>query len=97
MNMFLCTFGAFPLALSAGPVGAADFPSRKAPSPTYYAPAPIANWTGFYGGLNAGGTFGGSDSVNVSTGVFGPGVDAAALARIMQGFDGYGALGGAIA
>ncbi len=85
MNRFLCTFGAFALALSAGPVAAADFPSRKAPPPTYYAPAPIANWTGFYAGLNAGGTFGGSDSVNVSTGVFGPGVDAAALGAVGSG------------
>jgi outer membrane immunogenic protein len=85
MNRFLFSVSAFALALSAGPVVAADLPYRKAPPPTYYAPAPVANWTGFYVGLNAGGTFGGSNNVNVSTGVFGPGVDAAALGAIGSG------------
>ncbi|MGA8169992.1 MAG: outer membrane beta-barrel protein [Methylocystis sp.] len=85
MNRFLFTVSAFALALSTGPVVAADLPYRKAPPPTYYAPAPIANWTGFYAGLNAGGTFGGSDNVNVATGVFGPGVDAAALGAVGSG------------
>ena len=56
-----------------------------APTPTYYAPPPIASWTGFYVGLNAGGTFGGSDNIHVSTGVFGPGVDAAALGVVGSG------------
>ena len=85
MNRFLFTFSAFALALSAGPVVAADFPYRQAPTPTYYAPPPIASWTGFYVGLNAGGTFGGSDNIHVSTGVFGPGVDAAALGVVGSG------------
>ena len=40
---------------------------------------------GIYTGLNAGGTFGGNDNIHVSTGVFGPGVDAAALGVIGSG------------
>ena len=32
---------------------AADLP-RKAPRSTYFAPSPIATWSGFYGGLNFG-------------------------------------------
>ncbi len=53
-------------AFLSGPALAADLPSRKAPPPTYIAPAPVATWTGFYVGLNAGGTFGGSQTANTS-------------------------------
>ena len=47
---------AIALAIFAGSALAADLPSRKeAPPPVYIAPAPVANWTGFYAGLNIGG------------------------------------------
>jgi outer membrane immunogenic protein len=64
-------------AFIGGPVLAADLPSRKAPLPTYYEPAPIATWTGSYVGLNAGGTFGGSDNIDVTTASLGPGFSPA--------------------
>src|SRR3984893_14041257 len=60
------------LLASAGAVAltgaalAADLPSR-APPPVYLPPPPILTWTGFYIGLNAGYTFGGSNSVDVDT------------------------------
>jgi outer membrane immunogenic protein len=47
----------------AFPVLAADLPSRKA-APVYVASAPA--WTGFYAGLNAGGTWGNSNSTYVT-------------------------------
>ncbi len=53
-------------AFIGGPALAADLPSRKAPPPTYYEPTPVAAWTGFYVGVNAGGAFGGSSSANTS-------------------------------
>lgn len=53
-------------ALLGGPALAADLPSRKAPPPVYTAPEPVALWTGFYVGLNAGGTFGGSQNANTT-------------------------------
>jgi len=56
----LCT------ALLGGPAFAADLLSRKAPPPTYIAPAPVAAWTGFYVGLNAGGTFAGGANANTA-------------------------------
>jgi len=52
---------ALSLALSAGSAFAADLPSRKAPP--FIPPPPPPLWTGFYVGLNAGGTFGGNGSV----------------------------------
>ena len=64
-------------AFVGGPALAADLPVRNAPPPTYYEPAPIAIWTGFYVGLNAGGTFGGSDNINVTTASLGPGFSPA--------------------
>ena len=45
---------------------AADLPSR-APPPVFLPPPLIYTWTGFYAGLNAGYTFGGSNSVDVET------------------------------
>ena len=45
---------------------AADLPTRKAPPPpppVFAAPEPVAMWTGFYVGLNAGGTFGGNEKI----------------------------------
>jgi outer membrane immunogenic protein len=55
-------------ALVGGAAYAADLPSRKAPPPPFTAPEPVALWTGFYVGLNAGGTFGGSQSASISAG-----------------------------
>jgi outer membrane immunogenic protein len=42
-----------PLALAATAASAADLP-RRAPPPDYYSPTPVAQWQGFYLGLNAG-------------------------------------------
>lgn len=53
---------ALALALSAGSALAADLPSIKG-QPIPLPPPPL--WTGFYAGLNAGGTFGGGSSINV--------------------------------
>jgi outer membrane immunogenic protein len=50
------------LALSAGSALGADLPSRKAP--VEVPPPPL--WTGFYAGLNAGGTFSGDGGVTVT-------------------------------
>ncbi len=54
----------FALAVSAGSALAADLPSRKAPAPL---PPPPPMWTGFYAGLNAGGTFGNNSAPNTTT------------------------------
>jgi outer membrane immunogenic protein len=45
----------------AGSALAADLPSRKAP-PVAYIPPPVFTWTGLYVGVNAGGSFGGSNN-----------------------------------
>jgi outer membrane immunogenic protein len=52
------------LVLSIGSALAADLPYRKAP---VYVPPPAMPWTGFYFGANAGGSFGGDNSVNTSS------------------------------
>ena len=49
----------------AGAADAADLPTGA--SPVYLPPPPVFTWTGFYAGLNAGYTFGGSNSVDVET------------------------------
>jgi outer membrane immunogenic protein len=54
---FLRTATALPVLL-AGPAIAADMPLKAAPP----APAPAFSWTGFYVGLNAGGTWARSDA-----------------------------------
>ncbi len=51
---------ALALALVAGPMLAADLPSIKVPTSL---PPPLPMWTGFYGGVNVGGAFGGSTGV----------------------------------
>jgi outer membrane immunogenic protein len=45
----------------------AAFAADLAPPPVYLPPPPVMTWTGFYAGLNAGYTFGGSNSVDVET------------------------------
>ena len=55
---------ALSFALTASAL-AADLPSMKAPPPVFVPPPPL--WTGFYVGLNAGGTFGASDTTNVTS------------------------------
>jgi outer membrane immunogenic protein len=49
------------LALVAGSAFAADLPARKA-APIYVPPAPSFTWTGLYGGVNIGYSFGNSDN-----------------------------------
>lgn len=56
---------ALALAVSAGTALAADLPSRKAP--VLPPPPPPPMWTGFYAGLNAGGTWTNNNAVNIST------------------------------
>jgi outer membrane immunogenic protein len=62
-RILLASAGAMTLA---GAALAADFPTR-APPPIYLPPPPVFTWTGFYAGLNAGYTFGGTNSVDVET------------------------------
>ncbi len=89
---------AITLAISAGPALASDLPSSRElppPPPPYFAPAPVSNWSGFYVGLNAGGTFGGDNNVYVAAGALSPNVDAAALSATGSG-TGDGNFGGFI-
>ncbi|QGM44880.1 outer membrane protein [Methylocystis heyeri] len=51
------------LALVAGSAFAADLPSRKA-EPVYVPPAPTFTWTGLYGGVNIGYSFGAGGNEN---------------------------------
>ena len=46
------------LVLAATPVLAADLPRRSPPPQDYYSPRPVANWEGFYAGINGGIGFG---------------------------------------
>jgi outer membrane immunogenic protein len=92
---------AIALAISAGPALASDLPSSREPPPLppepapYFAPAPVSNWTGFYVGLNAGGTFGGDNNIYVAAGALSSNVDAAALSATGSG-TGDGNFGGFI-
>jgi outer membrane immunogenic protein len=56
------------LALTAGSALAADLPSRKAAPILPPPPPPPPMWTGFYVGLNAGGTWAASSNVNIVSG-----------------------------
>jgi outer membrane immunogenic protein len=56
---------ALALAFSVGSAVAADLPSRKAPPYFPPPPPPPPMWTGFYVGLNAGGTWSDSNHVDV--------------------------------
>jgi outer membrane immunogenic protein len=60
-RILLASAGAMALA---GAARAAELPPR-APPPVY--PPPVFAWTGFYAGLNAGYTFGGTNSVDLET------------------------------
>ncbi len=62
-RILLASAGAVALS---GPALAADL-MRAPPPPVYVPPAPPPMWTGFYVGLNAGGTWSSSNSVTVST------------------------------
>jgi outer membrane immunogenic protein len=63
MKRILLAATALGVVLTA-PAIAADLPGRKAPVGPPPPPPPM--WTGFYGGLNAGGTFGESNGVLVT-------------------------------
>ncbi|MGJ0509332.1 MAG: outer membrane protein [Methylocystis sp.] len=56
------------LAISAGSAIAADLPSRKAAPILPPPPPPAPLWTGFYVGLNAGGTWANSNSQSIGVG-----------------------------
>jgi outer membrane immunogenic protein len=66
MKKLLLTGAAFA-ALAVGPAMAADInrPVYKGPPPQ--PPAPVYNWTGWYVGLNAGGTWSNDNDINVTS------------------------------
>jgi outer membrane immunogenic protein len=66
MKYNLLSATAIALALTTGPSLAADLPTL-APPPVPVPPPPVFIWTGFYIGLNAGGTWSASDTVTTAT------------------------------
>jgi outer membrane immunogenic protein len=54
------------LGASAASAFSADLPTHKGPPPAPYVAPPIFTWSGFYGGVNAGGDWG-SGATTVST------------------------------
>jgi outer membrane immunogenic protein len=66
---------------SSGSALAADLPSRKGPPPIYFPPPPPL-WTGFYAGLNAGGTWNGGGSIRTFATPMFPNALAARLAGL---------------
>ncbi len=66
-NMRLLT-AASAVALTVTSALAADLPSRKAPPVLPPPPPPPPMWTGFYVGLNAGGTFANSNQQTIGVG-----------------------------
>jgi outer membrane immunogenic protein len=86
------------LAVSAGAALAADLPSRKGPPVLPPPPPPPPMWTGFYVGLNAGGGWSNTNSVNVATAplvIDGLGVNPQ-LAALASGWGSTGSNGGFI-
>jgi outer membrane immunogenic protein len=74
------------IALIGTPALAADLARKmpvKAPPPP---PAPVYSWTGFYVGLNAGGTFGGDSNVALPSVDFGPTPSGFAAAQSIGAF-----------
>jgi outer membrane immunogenic protein len=65
-NVFLASVAA--LALTVGSAMAADLPSRKGPAMLPPPPPPPPMWTGFYVGLNAGGTWANSNLQTIGVG-----------------------------
>src|SRR5436305_5832967 len=65
---------AIAMTCLVGSALAADLPSRNAPPPApYISPVPVSTWTGFYVGVNAGGTFSGSSLIALTPSTdFGP-------------------------
>jgi outer membrane immunogenic protein len=68
MNMKKIALSVAALAISAGSALAADLPSRKAPPLLPPPPPPAPLWTGFYVGLNAGGTWANSNLQTLGVG-----------------------------
>lgn len=74
-------------AAFAGSALAADLPTRKAPA---YVPPPPPMWTGFYVGLNAGGTFGNNSAPNATTwNISQPAGNASILSAALLSGSGY--------
>jgi outer membrane immunogenic protein len=67
MRKTFISAGVLALGISAGAALAADLPSKKAPLLPPPPPPPLFMWTGFYVGLNAGGTWGENNSVRTTS------------------------------
>jgi outer membrane immunogenic protein len=66
MTRKTASIAALALVFSAGLASAADLPSRKGP-PMLPPPPPPPLWTGFYAGLNAGGTWSENNTINTAS------------------------------
>jgi outer membrane immunogenic protein len=66
MKKALFSATAIALALTAGSTFAADLSRKEAP--IYVPPPPPPMWTGFYVGLNAGGTWSDSSGATLASG-----------------------------
>jgi outer membrane immunogenic protein len=84
MKKSLLAASALALAVSAGSALAADLPSKKAPMLMPPPPLP-ALWTGFYVGLNAGYTWGDSNTASIATSPVIPGALPAVLSAFGSG------------
>lgn len=92
---------AVALSTIAGSAYAADLPSRKAPM-IMAPPPPVFTWSGFYVGLNAGGTFNNRNNFSVvaapvaNAGIAGAPAVQAAIDSSVTGFGSLGQRSGAI-